>query len=333
MIDISTKYMGIPLSSPIVASSSPLWSSIDNVKKLEDAGGAAVVLPSLFEEQVNFEQRFLEVNLQKGTEQFAESLTYLPDMGTYTFTTTQYLEHVRRCKQSVNIPVIGNLNGISRSGWLRFAREIQDAGADGLELNIYYLPVDPRMSSEEVESNYTGIVNDIVKTVNIPVSVKLNPYLSAIPYMLKELERAGASAVVLFNRFYEPDIDLKNLELVPTLKLSTSDELGLRLRWTGLVYNNISVDIAITGGVHTAEDCLKCVASGASAVMMTSVILKKGISYLGEIRDGISEWLDENDYDSIKSFRGVMSRTSSGQTDAYVRANYMKILGSFKSES
>lgn len=332
MVDISTKYMGIPIASPLVASSAPLWSNLDNVKKLEDAGGAAVVLSSLFEEQVIFEQRHLEANLQKGTEQFAESLTYLPDMGTYTFKTTQYLEHIRRCKQSVNIPVIGSLNGVSRSGWLRFAREIQDAGADGLELNIYFLPVDPRMSSEEVESNYTGLVQDVVKTVNIPVAVKLNPYLSAIPYMLKELERAGASAVVLFNRFYQPDIDLERLELVPKLKLSTSDELGLRLRWTGLVYNNITADIAITGGVHTVEDSLKCIASGAAVAMVTSAILLRGISHLKILRDGMSKWLEENGYDSVESFRGVMSRLSTGQSDAYVRANYMKILGSYAPE-
>lgn len=332
MIDMSIKYMGIPLKSPIVASSAPLWAQLDNVKKMEDAGGAAVVLPSLFEEQVIFEEKHLNANLQRGTEQFAESLTYLPDIGTYTFKTTKYLEHIRQCKQAVNIPVIGSLNGISRSGWLRFAREIQDAGADGLELNIYFLPVDPRMSSEEVESNYIGLVHDVVKTVNIPVAVKLNPYLSAIPYMLKELENAGASAVVLFNRFYQPDFDLKSLELVPTLKLSTSDELGLRLRWAGLVYNNINADIAITGGVHTVEDCLKCIASGAAVAMMTSVILLKGISYFKTIKDGMSKWLEENGYDSIKSFRGVMSRRSAGQSDAYVRANYMKILGSYTAE-
>lgn len=332
MVDMTTKYMGIPLTSPIVASSAPLWTQLDNVKKLEDVGGAAVVLPSLFEEQIVLEEKHLNANLQKGTEQFAESLTYLPDTGTYTFKTTQYLKHIHRCKQSVHIPVIGSLNGVSRSGWLRFAREIQDAGADGLELNIYFLPVDPRMSSEEVESNYTGLVQDVVKTVNIPVAVKMNPYLSAVPYMLKELERVGASAVVLFNRFYQPDIDLERLELVPTLKLSTSDELGLRLRWTGLVYNNVAADIAITGGVHTVEDCLKCIASGAALAMMTSAILLKGISYFKTIKEGMSRWLEENGYNSVKSFQGVMSRRSAGQSDAYVRANYMKILDSYTAE-
>ena len=321
--------MGLSLSSPLVASSSPLCDNVENIKRMEDAGAGAVVLQSLFEEQVVFEQQQLDTYLLKGTEQFAESLTYLPDYDTYHFTTTNYLEHIRKCKSSVNIPIIASLNGITRSGWIRYARDIQDAGADALELNIFFLPEDPRMSSEEVEANYAGLVQDIIKSVNIPVAVKLNPYLSAIPYMLNRFEKVGASAVVLFNRFYQPDIDLNTLELVPKLKLSTSDELGLRIRWTGLVYNKISIDIAITGGVHTATDSLKSIAAGASVAMMTSALLKKGIEHLNTVNNSIASWLEENKYDSIRSFKGTMSRASAGQTDAYVRANYMKILRSY----
>ena len=331
MVDLSTKYMGLSLESPLVASSSPLCANLDNVKKLEDAGAGAVVMQSLFEEQIIFEQQQLDTYMQKGTEQFAESLTYLPDLGSYQFTTTEYLEHINKCKNSLNIPVIGSLNGISRSGWIRYAREIQEAGADALELNIFFLPDDPRMSSEEVEANYIGLVQDVVKSISIPVAVKLNPYLSAIPYMLSRFEKAGARAVVLFNRFYQPDIDLKTLELVPKLKLSNSDELGLGLRWTGLVFNKIDIDMAITGGVHTAIDSLKCMAVGARVSMMTSALLEKGIQYLGTIRAEMIDWLEENGYDSIKSIQGIMSRSSTGQSGTYVRANYMQILGSYSS--
>jgi dihydroorotate dehydrogenase (fumarate) len=330
MIDMSAKYMGLSLKSPLVASSSPLWANVDNVKKAEDAGAGAVVLQSLFEEQVVLEQQQHNTYLQKGTEQFAESLTYLPDLGNYKFSTSEYLEHIRKCKKSIDIPIIGSLNGISRGGWIRYAREIQEAGADALELNIFFLPEDPRMSSEEVEANYIGLMLDVTKSVTIPVAIKLNPYLSAIPYMLSRFADVGASAVVLFNRFYQPDIDLIKLELVPKLKLSTSDELGLRLRWTGLVYNKIPLDIAITGGVHTSIDALKCMAVGARVAMMTSVLLEKGIQYLQKIQFEMTDWLEKNGYDSIESIQGIMSRTSAGQLDAYVRANYLQILGSYK---
>jgi dihydroorotate dehydrogenase (fumarate) len=329
MVDLSTKYMGLSLKSPLVASSSPLCANVDNIKRMEDAGAGAVVLHSLFEEQVNFEQMQLDTYLQKGTEQFAESLTYLPDIGNYKFTTNQYLEHIRKCKDSVKMPVIGSLNGISRSGWIRYAREIQDAGADALELNVFYLPDDPRMSSEEVESNYIGLIKDVTESVIIPVAVKINPFLSAIPYMLSRFKKTGASAVVLFNRFYQPDIDLDTLKLVPKLKLSTSDELALRLRWTGLVFNKISIDIAITGGVHSASDSLKCIAAGASVAMLTSVLLERGIQYLEMLKSGMVEWLEVHGYESVKSIQGIMSRTASGQSEAYVRTNYLQILGSY----
>jgi dihydroorotate dehydrogenase (fumarate) len=325
--DLSTKYMGISLKSPLVASSSPLCADIDNVKRMEDAGAGAVIMPSLFEEQVIAEQAHLNTYLQQGTEQFAESLSYLPEFNTYRFTTSGYLEHVSACKKAVDIPVIGSLNGVSRSGWIRYARDIQQAGADALELNIFFLPEDPRVSSEEVESNYTGLVKDVVESVNIPVAVKLNPFLSSIPYTLKSIQEAGAKAVVLFNRFYQPNIDLKDLTLVPELKLSTSDELKLRLRWTGIVFNKIDIDIGITGGVHTAEDALKCLAAGSNVAMMTSALMKNSIDHLKNLNSQIGAWLEERSYDSVMSFIGIMSETSTGQREAYTRANYLKIVG------
>jgi dihydroorotate dehydrogenase (fumarate) len=319
--------MGISLKSPLVASSSPLCADVDNIRKMEDAGAGAVILPSLFEEQVIAEQIHLNTYLQQGTEQFAESLSYLPDFSSYKFSTSGYLEHISACKKAVNIPVIGSLNGVSRSGWIRYARDIQQAGADALELNIFFLPEDPRISSEEVESNYTGLVKDVVDSVNIPVAVKLNPFLSSIPYTLKSIQEAGAKAVVLFNRFYQPNIDLKNLTLVLELKLSTSDELRLRLRWAGIVFNKIDTDIGITGGVHTAEDVLKCLAAGANIAMMTSALMKNGIEHLKKMNAQIGEWLEERGYDSVMSFTGIMSETSTGQHEAYTRANYLKMIG------
>lgn len=329
MANISSKYMGFTLKTPVVASSSPLCAKIENIKKMEDAGVGAVVMQSLFEEQVILEQQQLNTYLQQGTEQFAESLTYLPDLGNYKFTTTEYLEHIRKCKDSVDVPVFGSLNGVSRGGWIRYAREIEQAGADALELNIFYLPTDPRMTSEEVESNYIRLVQDVTRSVTIPVAIKLNPYLSAIPYMLSRFENVGATAAVLFNRFYQPDIDLRTLEMVPNLKLSTSDELRLRLRWAGLVYDKIPIDIAITGGAHTHEDVLKCVAVGAGAVMMTSALLKNGVSHITKVNTGINEWLETNGYESVKSFQGIMSRLHADRPEAYVRANYLQILGSY----
>lgn len=329
MVDLSTTYMGIALRSPCVASSSPLSGNVDNVKRLEDAGAGAVILPSLFEEQVIFEQKQLNRYLQQGTEQFAESLTYLPDFGNYTFNTTDYLETVRRCKESVDIPVIGSLNGISRSGWIRYAHEIEMAGADALELNMFFLPEDPLVSSDQVEAYYTGLVSAIVSSVKIPVSVKMNPFLSSIPYMVHKIRKAGATGVALFNRFYQPGIDLNGLKLVPELKLSVSDELGLRLRWTGILYKKVDIDIGITGGVHTSEDCLKCLVAGAHVTMMTSVLLEKGIGHITRLNHEISVWLEEHGYTSVALIRGILSVISSGQPEAYTRVNYLQIIGSY----
>jgi len=329
MVDCSINYLGLELKSPIIASSSPLCWHIDNVKKMEDAGVGAVVLPSLFEEQIQKEQLMLNSGLTQGTEHFAEALTYLPDIGSYHFDSSNYLEHIMKAKESVDIPVIGSLNGKSLWGWIGYASEMEKAGADALELNIYDIPSNPEITSSQVEENYISLVKETVKSVSIPVAIKIAPFFSSIPNMISKLAEAGAAGVVIFNRFYQPDIDLHNLEVNPVLHLSTSDELLLRIRWAAILFKKVKIDLAITGGVHTPEDVLKCIASGARVSMATSSILQKGIAHISALLNGIYEWLESNGYKSIKALHGVMSQNSVQNPDAYERANYMKVLGSY----
>jgi dihydroorotate dehydrogenase (fumarate) len=330
MVDLSTVYMGLQLKNPLVASASPLCEDVDNIKRMEDAGAAAVVLHSLFEEQITLEEQTLNQYLLQGTEHFAEALTYFPDVEDFKFAPDEYLDHIRKAKQSVEIPIIGSLNGISSGGWIRYAQEIASAGADALELNIYYLPTDPDKTSQEVEDSYIELVKVISKKLKIPVAVKLNPYLSSIPYLSKKLCEAGASALVYFNRFYQPDLDVETLEVRPNLKLSNSDELLLRLRWVAILYARIDVDFAITGGVHTGEDVVKTIMAGAKVAMMTSALLKKGIDYLQSLRANLVEWMEAHNYETIKAMQGVMSQKSVAEPAAFERANYMKVLKSFK---
>jgi dihydroorotate dehydrogenase (fumarate) len=333
MIDLSTTYMGIKLRNPLVASSSPLCRNIGNIKRMEDAGLAAVVLQSLFEEQVLLEQRDLNTYLLQGTEHFAESLTYLPDFGAYRFAGSDYLEQIRKAKEAVDIPVIGSLNGVSSTGWVKYAREIQEAGADGLELNIYYLPTNPAMTSQQVERNYIALVREVSSKIGIPVAVKLGFFLSSIPNMIAQCAGAGASAVVMFNRFYQPDLDLTTLKAVPNLTLSSSQELRLRIRWTGILYKKVDIDMAVTGGVHTPEDVLKCVASGAQAAMMTSALLIGGIPHATSVIQGVVRWLGDHEYESLHLLRGTLSRECVENPEAFERANYMQVLGSYTNVS
>jgi dihydroorotate dehydrogenase (fumarate) len=329
MIDLSTMYMGIKLRNPLIASSSPLCRKIDNIRRMEDAGVAAVVLQSLFEEQVLLEQRDLNTYLLQGTELFAESLTYLPDFGAYRFAGSDYLEQIRKAKEAVDIPVIGSLNGVSSSGWIKYAREIQEAGADGLELNIYYLPTNPSMTSQQVERSYIALVREIVSKVRIPVAVKLGFFLSSIPNMIAQCADAGAAAAVIFNRFYQPDLDLESLKAVPNLVLSSSQELRLRIRWTGILYKKVAIDMAITGGVHTSEDVLKCIASGAQTAMMTSALLIGGITRATAVIQGVARWLGDHGYDSLQPLRGTLSKERIENPEAFERTNYMQVLGSY----
>ena len=247
MIDLSTTYMGLDLKNPLVVSPSPLCEDIDNIRRMEESGSAAVVIHSLFEEQIALESQDLDYYLTQGTYSFAESLTYFPDLGDYKLGPDEYLEHIRRAKEAVDIPIIGSLNGVSTGGWIKYAKAIEEAGADALELNIYYIPTNPNMTSEQVEGMYADLVRGVKTRVNIPVAVKISPYFSSTPNMARRLDRVGANALVLFNRFYQPDLDIENLEVVPNLVLSTSDELRLRLRWVAILYGQIQADMAVTG--------------------------------------------------------------------------------------
>ncbi len=329
MIDLSTTYLGFSLANPLVASSSPLSEDIGNIRRMEDAGAAAVVLHSLFEEQIQLESFELDRHLGAGTESFAESLSYLPEMGHYNRGPEGYLEHLRQAKKAVGIPVIGSLNGSSTGGWVRYAREIEQAGADALELNIYYVPTDPAISSAEVERTYADLVAEVKARVRIPVAVKLGPYFSSPANLARRLDQAGADALVLFNRFYQPDFDLLKLEVTPSLHLSDSQELLLRIHWVAILYGQIRASLAVTGGVHTVEDVLKVMMAGARVAMMTSAVLRHGIDHFTKLRQGLLAWMEEHEYESIRQMQGSMALRNVPNPDAYQRSNYMRVLSSY----
>jgi len=329
MPDLTTNYLGLALKSPLVVSPSPLSESIGNILHMEDAGASAVVLHSLFEEQIVVESNALDEYLTYGTESFAESLSYFPDLTSYKLGPDGYLEHIRRAKQAVNIPVIASLNGVTTGGWIRYAKLMEEAGADALELNIFYLANDPELTGEKVEEMYTSLVSHVKASIRIPVAVKLGPYFSAMASMAKKLDNAGADALVMFNRFYQPDIDLENLEVTPNLHLSTPFELLLRLHWVATLCGQIKADMAVTGGVHTAQDVLKSMMAGAKVAMMTSALLKNGIDHVTTVLRDLTQWMEEHEYDSIAQMRGSMCRRSVADPSAFSRANYMKVLGSY----
>ena len=329
MTDLSTTYLGLSLKNPLVVSASPLCEDVDNIRRMEDAGAAAVVLHSLFEEQIDFESQHLDRFLSLGTESFAESLSYFPALADYKLGPDEYLEHIRRAKTAVRIPVIGSLNGVSTGGWIRYAKMIQEAGADALELNVYYIPTDPEMTSAQVEQMYLDLVRDVKATLKIPVAVKLGHAFTAMANLARRLDQVGADALVLFNRFYQPDLDLEKLEAVPRLTLSNSYELLLRLHWVAILYGHIRADLAVTGGVHTAQDVLKAMMSGARVAMMTSALLKNGIGHLAKVRSDLLAWMEEREYASIRQMQGSMSYRSVAEPAAFERGNYMKVLSSY----
>jgi dihydroorotate dehydrogenase (fumarate) len=329
MVNLTTKYLGLNLRSPLVASAGPLCKDIDHLRRMEDAGLAAVVLHSLFEEQIEVESEELDRTLSLGAESYAESLSYLPEMGSYNIGPDAYLDHIRRAKEAVRIPVIASLNGTSMGGWIRYARLMEEAGADGLELNVYDLPTNADTTGAAVEAGYIDLVKRVTKSVHIPVAVKIGPFFSSIPNMVRRLDDAGAKAVVLFNRFYQPDFDLQTLEVVPDLLLSNSSELLLRLHWVAICYGKIHGDLAITGGVHTAFDVLKSMMAGARVAMMTSVLLRRGIGFASEIERELIDWMEENEYESIHQMQGSMSYNSVSNTSAFERGNYMRVLSSY----
>jgi dihydroorotate dehydrogenase (fumarate) len=329
MTDLSTTYLGLSLKNPLVVSAFPLCEDVDNIRRMEDAGAAAVVLHSLFEEQIDFESQHLDRFLSHGTESFAESLSYFPTLADYKLGPDEYLEHIRRARTAVRIPVIGSLNGVSTGGWIRYAKMIQEAGADALELNVYYIPTDPEMTSAQVEQMYLDLVRDVKATLKIPVAVKLGHAFTAMANLARRLDQVGADALVLFNRFYQPDFDLENLEAIPSLTLSSSYELLLRLHWVAILYGRIRADLAVTGGVHTAQDVLKAMMSGARVAMMTSALLQNGIGHLAKVRSDLLAWMEEHEYASIRQMQGSMSYRSVAEPAAFERGNYMKVLSSY----
>jgi dihydroorotate dehydrogenase (fumarate) len=329
MVNLTTHYMGFGLRNPLVASSSPLCERVDNIRQLEDAGIAAVVLHSLFEEQIMAESQNLHHGLTYGSESYAEAAQYFPDMQQYNLGPEGYLTHIRNAKEAVRIPIIASLNAASTGNWVNYARLIQQAGADALELNIYFIPTDVDISGVEIEQMYLDILWDVKANISIPVAVKLNPYFSSIANMASRLDSSGANALVLFNRFYMPDFDLENLDVVPTLTLSNSNELLLRLHWIAILYGNIRGDLAVTGGIHTAKDVVKCLLAGANVTMMTSAILKFGISHIMHVLTDLYTWLQDHEYESILQMRGSMSRKFVKDSAVFERANYMKVLSSY----
>ncbi|MBI4316371.1 MAG: dihydroorotate dehydrogenase-like protein [Chloroflexi bacterium] len=333
MPDLSTTYLGLNLSSPLVPSASPLSRSLDNIKRMEDAGAAAVVFYSLFEEQINHESQELDFYLSRGTQSFAEALTYFPEPREFTLTPDQYLEHVRQAKAAVSVPIIASLNGVSSGGWIKYARKIEEAGADALELNMYFVSTDADTRGDVLEDMYVDLLVDVQRTVKIPVAVKLSPFFTSLPHTAQRLVRAGARGLVLFNRFYQPDFDLEALEVVVRPQLSTlhtPQALRLPLRWIAILYNRLPVDFALTSGVHTAEDAIKGVMAGASITMMASELLKNGIGRLTAIKADMHRWLEDHEYESVTQMRGSMSQKSVAFPAAFERAHYMRALTGYE---
>jgi dihydroorotate dehydrogenase (fumarate) len=329
MTDLTTKYLGLTLKNPLVASASPLSEKVETAKKLEEAGVSAIVMYSLFEEQIIHESLELDHYLNVGTESFAESLTYFPDLGTYAMGPGKYLDHLSAVKKAVRVPVIGSLNGVSKGGWTKYAHYMQDAGADAVELNLYYLAADPELTSHELENSYLELVADVKAFVNIPVAVKLSPFFTALPNFAKRLAEAGADGIVLFNRFYQPDFDIDNLEVTHSLVLSTSDELKLPLRWVSMLYGKVKADLALTTGVHTATDVIKAMMAGANVTMLASELLKNGYGRIPDILATMQAWMDEHEYKSVRQMQGSMSQQSVKEPAAFERANYMKVLNEY----
>jgi len=322
--------MGIPLKNPIVPSASPLSAELDTIKRLEDAGAAAVTLPSLFEEQIDFEAESLSFFMEQGTYSYAESLTYFPPLKEFRRGPKEYVEHIRKACEAVDIPIIASLNGISPGGWTGYARQFQDAGAAAVELNIYYVPTKSQMTGEDVEQLHLSIVEEVKQHVTVPVAVKLSPFFSSLPNIATRLDAAGANALVLFNRFYQPDLDIETLEACPRLVLSTSDEMRLPLRWIAILYGNIKASLALTTGIHTAEDVLKAVMAGADVANVCSVLLQEGVDKIGRLLRGVTTWMEEHEYQSIREMKGTLSLQSVPDPAAFERANYMKVLKSYK---
>jgi len=329
-MDLTTTYLGLKLKNPIVPSAGPLSHTIDSMKRLEDSGAAAIVMYSLFEEQIIHDAAELNHYLTQGTESFAEAITYFPEADDYNLGPEEYVEHIHRAKTSLGIPVIGSLNGVSTGGWVKFARKIEEAGADAIELNVYYIPTDPALAGIEVEDRYLEVLRAVKSTVKIPVAMKLSPFFSSMANMAHKLDAAGADGLVLFNRFYQPDFDLEALEVTPNVILSTPQALRLPLRWVAILHGRVKASIAGTSGIHTTQDVLKMLMAGADVTMMCSALLKHGAPRIREVLTELTAWMQEHEYESVSQMKGSMSQKSVADPAAFERANYMKALNSYK---
>src|SRR5579871_6086847 len=324
MPDLTTKYLGLKLRSPLVPSASPLSQEISSIRRLEDAGAAAIVLYSLFEEQLRLETLELDHHLSAGTESFAESLTYFPEPSEFRLGPEGYLEHIRKAKEAVGIPVIASLNGATVGGWTKFAQQIEQAGADALECNIYYIPSDPEIKAADIEQTYVDIVWAVKSAISIPVAVKLSPFFTNFAHVAKRLDDAGADGLVLFNRFYQPDIDLEELEIRPNVLLSTPQALRLPLTWIGILYGRVKVGLAATGGVHGAEDVIKLLMVGANVTMMCSALMRHGVNHLRHVERELRDWMESHEYESVAQMQGSMSQLRCPDPGAFERAQYMR---------
>ncbi len=325
-MNLATTYMGFKLRHPLIPGAGPLCDNLDSVRRLEDAGAPMIIMPSLFEEQIVHEEMAIARSIERPKESYAEALTYFPEPEDFELGPEQYLEQVRRIKAAVAVPVIASLNGVTAGGWLRYARLIQQAGADGLELNLYDVAADPNEPGEKVERRLLDVIWSVKEAVSIPVAVKLSPFFSSLAHFINRIESSGVDGLVLFNRFYQPDLDIENLEVQRKLNLSDSSELLMRLRWVAILYGKVRAPLAVTGGVHTAVDAVKSVMAGASVCQMTSALLWRGPTYLRTVRDDLKRWLEEHEYESLHQMQGSLSLQRCPDPGAYERANYTKIL-------
>jgi len=328
MVDLTTTYLGLGLKNPLVAAASPLTKKVDTVRQLEDSGVAAVVLYSLFEEQITHESQELDHFLHRGSESFAEALDFFPDLGRYNVGPDGYLEHIARLKAAVEIPIIASLNGVSPGGWLEYAQQMEQAGADALELNIYYVPTDLDLTGAELEQTYVELVQAVRRQVSMPIAVKLSPFFTSLPNIAWLMVEAGANGLVLFNRFYQPDFDLESFSVVPTVTLSRSEELRLPLRWIAILSARLQCDFAASTGISTAEDVAKSVMAGANVATIASEFLRSGPERARELLAELQAWLEEMEYDSVRQMLGSMNQRAVTEPAAFERANYMKALAS-----
>ncbi|MBR9998867.1 MAG: dihydroorotate dehydrogenase-like protein [Cyclobacteriaceae bacterium] len=329
-MDLKTKYLGMTLRSPIVVSASPLSEYIQNIKMMEDAGAGAVVLHSLFEEQIRLEQHELHYHTTQGTESFAESLSYFPEQEEYKLGPEEYLDQIRKAKEAVKIPIIASLNGSTLGGWTEYAREMEKAGADAIELNVYYIPTDLNLSGGNVEQTYIDILRAVKSAIDVPVAIKLSPFFSNMANMAHRLDDAGANALVLFNRFYQPDIDLEEFEVKPNVILSTSHAMRLPMRWIAILKDKIAGDLAATSGIHTGVDVVKMLLVGSNVTMVCSALLKHGIFHIQNMENHLVEWMEQNEYQSVTEMIGAMSQQKTTEPSAFERAQYMKALTYYK---